>query len=136
MKKNTFFLLLAITVICICCNTQKQYTPATDALDAAREFVGACLKGDFEKANFYMLQDEKNKQLLQEATTTFRNKSASQQIVFKEASLQNITIENIDTLQTIIYYKHSFDNVTRKVKSIYSNKIWLVDFKYSFNPNL
>ena len=136
MKKFTFFLLLAVAITCNGCNTQKQYKPATDALDAAREFVGACLKGDFEKANFYMLQDENNKQLLQVATSTFRNKSAAQQIVFKEASLQNITIENIDTLQTIIYYKYSFDNVARKVKSIYSNKIWLVDFKYSFNPNL
>jgi hypothetical protein len=60
-----------------CSNNTTIYTPATDALDAAREFVTACQQGNFIKANFYMIANEKNKTLLQEAEQTFRELPAA-----------------------------------------------------------
>lgn len=132
--KYAFSLLFVLFFIS--CSNPKNYVPANDAFDAAREFVGACLKGDFDKASFYMLQDEQNKALLKEKEVKYRSTTASQQRQLGEASIQNITIEEIAPTETIVYYKNSYDNIGRKVKIILSNKIWLVDFKYSFNPNL
>lgn len=131
-----FALSLLFLFLCIGCSNPKNYIPANDAFDAAREFVGACLKGDFERASFYMLQDEQNKGLLKEKEVKYRSTTASQQRQLGEASIQNITIEEITPNETIVYYKNSYDNIGRKVKIIFTNKTWLVDFKYSFNPNL
>lgn len=131
-----YALSLLFVLSCIGCSNPKNYVPANDAFDAAREFVGACLKGDFDKASFYMLQDEQNKALLKEKEVKYRSTTASQQRQLGEASIQNITIEEITPTETIVYYKNSYDNIGRKVKIILSNKVWLVDFKYSFNPNL
>lgn len=133
--KNIAITLLALFT-CISCNTQKSYTPATDALDAAREFLGSCLAGNFDKASFYMVQDAKNIQLLKEAEQTYRAKTTNQRKQFGETSLQNITIEELSTTATIINYAYSFDKVGRKVKAIFVNNTWLIDFKYTFNPNL
>ncbi len=133
--KYAFYLFILLGTLNGCTST-KNYPPATDALDAAREFLGSCLKGDFEKAAAYMVTDESNKKLLKEAEETYRAKSANQQKQFSEASLQNISIEEVSTTTTIIYYTYSFDKVARKVKAVLNNNIWLVDFKYTFNPNL
>jgi hypothetical protein len=133
--KKPFSILLAILAF-ISCNTQKNYPPATDALDAAREFLGSCLAGNFEKASFYMVQDAKNIQLLKEAEQTYRAKTTNQRKQFGETSLQNITIEELSTSSTIINYAYSFDKVGRKVKAVMVNNAWLIDFKYTFNPNL
>jgi hypothetical protein len=136
MRRMLQYIQLLILTVLISCNTSQNYPPATDALDAAREFVDACLKGDFEKANAYMLQDEKNKQLLKEEEEKFRAKTNSQQKQLAESSLQNISIEEVSATATIIYFKNSVDNVGRKVKVISVNNTWQVDFKYAFNPNL
>jgi hypothetical protein len=136
MRRMLQYIQLLILTVLISCNTSQNYPPAADALDAAREFVDACLKGDFEKANAYMLQDEKNKQLLKEEEEKFRAKTNSQQKQLAESSLQNISIEEVSATATIIYFKNSVDNVGRKVKVISVNNTWQVDFKYAFNPNL
>ncbi len=128
--------ILITWLIFIGCSTQKNYPPAIDALDAAREFLGSCLTGDFEKASFYMVQDAKNIELLKQAEQSYRAKTTNQRKQFAETSLQNITIENLTTTATIINYAYSFDKVGRKVKATLVNNSWLVDFKYTFNPNL
>ena len=135
IKTHRYLQLLLITFL-FSCNTTHQYPPAADALDAAREFIDANIKGDFEKANVYMLQDEKNKDLLKEEEEKYRVKTNLQQKQLAESSLQNISIEEVSTSATIIYFKNSVDNVGRKIKVVYLNNLWQVDFKYAFNPNL
>lgn len=122
--------------VLISCNSQSNYLPATDALDAAREFLDACYRGNFNKASFYMLQDEENKKLLKKSIENYAAKSAMQQKQYAESSLQNITVEEISTTQTIINYKNSYDKVGRKVKAVLVNNIWLIDYKYTYDPNL
>lgn len=136
MRRIQQFLQMLLLTILVSCNATQQYPTAADALDAAREFIDASIKGDFEKANAYMLQDEKNKQLLKEEEEKYRAKSNAQQKQLAESSLQNISIEEISATETIIKFKNSNDNVSRKVKVVSVNNTWLVDFKYSFNPNL
>jgi len=44
-----------------CSNQQAVLLPAENSFDAGREFIDGTLKGDFQKASFYMLADEKTR---------------------------------------------------------------------------
>lgn len=130
------YFFIALTLFFTACSNNKNYIPATDGLNAAIEFISACQQGNFEKAAFYMLPTTKNKKLLQEAEQTYRKLPAEKRRQYREASLQEITLENISPTETIINYKNSYDKVGRKVKAIQQNNTWQIDFEYSFNPNL
>lgn len=110
--------------------------PAENALDAGREFIDACLKGDFSKAKFYMLDDSTNSGHLNRAETKFRNLDKEGRQQLRTASINISEVSDIDTTQTIIYYSNSFDQQPLKIKVIKQKEEWLVDFKYTFNPNL
>ncbi len=131
---KAFFLLLM--VVAMGCNTKKNYPPATDGLNAGIEFIGACLKGDFDKADFYMLQDEENKKLLNQAREKFSSFTKEQKKQLAEASLQKVNMENTSPTEMIIHYNNSYNNSGGKVKVVQKDNIWLVDFKYKFDPNL
>lgn len=130
-------LLVCFIVFILSCNsTTTNYLPATKPIEAAREFIEAFKAGKFDKANFYMLQDVENTNLLNDAKTKYYRFSKKDKRLLAEASIQNISIENVSVTETIIYYNNSFDKERRKVKAVNSNNIWLIDFKYTFNPNL
>jgi hypothetical protein len=133
MKK---ILSLLVIMGVLGCSNKKQYPPATDGLNAGLEFIGAILKGEFEKADFYMLQDERNKQLLEEARVKYASYSKDQKRQLREASLQNVEVENTTATEMILHYNNSFNNERNKLKVVQQGNSWLVDFKYKVNPNL
>lgn len=131
------YLLLSFFVLVFACkNTSTNFPPAENALDAGREFIDACLKGDFSKASAYMLADSINQGHLQRAETKFReyDKEGRQQL--RSASINISEVSDVDTLTSIIYYSNSFDQKPLKVKVVKQSEKWLVDFKYTFNSNL
>lgn len=131
------YLLFCLSIFLYACqSTTTSFPPAENALDAGREFIDACLKGDFSKAAAYMLDDSTNRGHLQRAETKFReyDKEGRQQL--RAASINISEVSDVDTATSIIYYSNSFDQQPLKVKVIRENKKWLVDFKYTFNPNL
>src|SRR3954449_5774672 len=115
---------------------EKHYTKAENALDAGREFIDGCLKGDFDKASYYMLQDDKNKSLLLQQKRNYDAKSKEEKQEYNSASIIIYEDATINDSTHIINYQNSYDKVGRKVKVISKNNTWLVDFKYTFNPNL
>ncbi len=119
-----------------CGEQTNSYPAAENALDAGREFIDACLKGDFTKARWYMMDDSTNQGHLQRAENKFRtyDKEGRQQL--RTASINISEVSDIDTVTSIIYYSNSFDQQPLKVKVVKLNEKWLVDFKYTFNPNL
>lgn len=134
--KLKYLFLIAVMWLSACSTKEQTYIPAENALDAGREFIDACLKGDFSKAKFYMLDDSTNIQHLNKTETKFRglDKEGRQQL--RTASINISEVSDIDTMQTIIYYSNSFDQQPLKIKVIKQKEEWLVDFKYTFNPNL
>lgn len=54
MKKTVFFVLILLIG---CGENPQNYTKAENALDAGREFINACLTGDFAKATFLVITD-------------------------------------------------------------------------------
>ena len=115
------------------CNS---YPKAESPLDAAREFIDACLKGDFDKANFYMLQDDENKAQLDKVKANYHSRSASERKEYNEANIVILEDDAVNDSTEIINYKNSYDKIARKARVIQRNGIWLVDLKYTFNGNL
>ena len=136
-KKSLKHLLLSLLVLVMSCSQQTNtYPVAENALDAGREFIDACLKGDFTKARWYMVDDSTNQGHLERAETKFRtyDKEGRQQL--RTASINISEVSDVDTTTAIIYYSNSFDQQPLKVKVVKVKEKWLVDFKYTFNPNL
>jgi hypothetical protein len=118
------------------CGCNQKYSRAEYALDAGREFIDGCLKGDFDKAAYYMLDDTQNKKLLLEQKRNYDGKSKQEKQEYSQASIIINEDATIDDSTHIINYQNSYDKIGRKVKVILHNNVWLVDFKYTFNGNL
>jgi hypothetical protein len=125
---------LIVLVFAISCSSKKvALLPAENAFDAGREFIDANLKGDFQKAAFYMVADEKNKQFLAVAEQDYRQKDKEGRQELRTASINLEKVEDIDKTQSIIYFSNSFDKKPQKIKVIKTNQGWLVDYKFSFS---
>ena len=53
MKMSTVWIGLLLLLIAACSSPTKNFTPAENGLDAGREFIDACLKGDFSWVEDY-----------------------------------------------------------------------------------
>jgi hypothetical protein len=133
--KKLFTILLVFALIAGSCNNSG-YENAATALESGREFIDGCLKGDFKKASFYMIDDEINQSDLLKIKRDYDTKSSDQKHDYATASIIINSDETIDDLTHIINYAASYDKVAHKVKVINRNGKWLVDFKYTFNGNL
>ncbi len=126
------FYCLIIVLGCACSNQQVVLLPAENAFDAGREFIDANLKGDFQKAAFYMVPDEKNKEFLKVAEKEYRQKDKEGRQELRTAYINLEKVEYIDKTLSIIYFSNSFEKKSQKIKVIKTNQGWLVDYKFSF----
>ncbi len=134
MKKVIPLLLLAC--LFFSCAQQAQYEPAQDSMDAGRQFIDGCLKGEFKRANFYMIPDVTNTDELKKMQTAYDLKDADYRVQYRQASILIDHEETLNDSIRVIYYKNSFDKIPHKVKVINRDKQWLVDLKYTFDGNL
>src|SRR4051794_17113724 len=94
------------------CN--QKYSKAENALDAGREFIDGCLKGDFDKAAYYMLDDAQNKKLLLEQKRNYEGKSKEEKQEYGQASIIINEDATINDSTHIINYQNSYDKISRK----------------------
>jgi hypothetical protein len=134
MKRLIFLLVCAVMFSCQ--DEAKVYPKAETALDAGREFIDAFLKGDTKRAAAYMVDDDENNALLAKLHRQLRNRSEEDEQGYKESSIIVGDIDNITENEVVIQYKASYDRIPRKIKVINKNEKWLVDLKYTLNPNL
>lgn len=121
-------ILFALAVLLMACNgKQEDYRKAEDALDAGREFINSRLQGDFMKAAFYMLPDEKNKALLNEMERSYREKDKEGRQQWRTASINIREVKEQSDTVTLIYFQNSFDKRADTIRVIKQNESWLVD---------
>ena len=113
-----------------------KYPEASTALEAGREFIDGCLKGDFEKASAYMISDSINQSDLLKIKRDYNSKTEDQKHSYATASIIISEDATVNDTMHIIDYKNSYDQFARKVKVVERNGKWKVDFKYTFNGNL
>jgi len=130
-------LIFLLTILAIfSCKSKDNYPKAENALDAGREFIDGFLKGDATKANAYMLQDDQNKALLTKLHNELRRSPKDTQEGYKGSSIIIGEVDEVTENEVIIQYKSSFDMAPKKVKVVKQNGRWLVDLKYTLNPNM
>src|SRR3954452_19140531 len=135
MRSTLSYIIILFSSFTFSCS-EKHYNKAENALDAGREFIDGCLKGDFDKASYYMVQDDQNKSLLLQQKRNYDAKSKEEKQEYNNASIIIYEDATLNDSTHIINYQNSYDKVGRKVKVVLQNNTWLVDFKYTFNPNL
>lgn len=124
MKSILFAILFLLSA---CAGKEKTYVKATDALDAGREYINACMEGDFDRAAFYMVPDEKNRAALQGIENSYREKDKEGRQQLRGASININEVKNNSDSTAEIRYNNSFDKQPRTVFVVKQNGSWLVD---------
>ena len=137
MFKSKVLYTFLLSVFLMGCGSNNNFLPANDPLSAGREFMESCIKNNFDKGSFYMLQDAENIQLLKKVNSQYQSLSETKKKQLTESSIIILDVSYITQSEVVINYKYSYDGFARKIKVILQpNGYWLVDFKYSNNGNL
>lgn len=134
IMKKYFYSLLSLFLIASC--GSDNYPPAENGLVASQYFVDACLKGDFKRAEFYILPDTANQQQLNRLKENYYKNSSDKRVEYRSA---NIIIEQdsvVNTSTEIITYKNSYDKIIHKLKALNKNGSWKIDIKYTENDKM
>ena len=121
-------LIWITAILLIACNGKEQnYRKADDALDAGREYINACLQGDFSKAAFYTLPNDKNSAVLKVLEKTYREKDKEGRQQFRTASININEVKELTDSSTQIIYSNSFDKQPHTLYVLKQKNTWLVD---------
>ncbi len=128
--------LLFFSFLCACKNQSGDYVKPENALDAGREFIENSLKGRFNTAKKYMLQDDENEYWLNKVSSDYSKMSEQDKAGYSKASININEVADISDSVTVINYSNSYKKRAQKVKVVRQKGDWLVDFKYTFSGNL
>ena len=123
---------IMITLFLIGC-MDKSYKKAEDAQDAGREFIRASLDGDYDKADFYMLQDTTNRLLMKKWRSDFERNDKDTRRKYKDASILVIDVHPLNDSVTSYTYSNSFIRDTTTISIVRVKGEWLVDLKEILN---
>jgi len=117
-----------IAVLLVACGGKQQgYRKADDALDAGREYLNACMQGDFSKAAYYVLPGQENDQILKYLEKTYREKDKEGRQQLRTASINISEVKDITDSSTEIHFNFSFDKWPHVLLVLKRNNAWLVD---------
>jgi UDP-N-acetylglucosamine 2-epimerase len=122
--KCTPILLLALLIGCT--NPPKSFPPATNSIEAGRNYVEACLQGDFEKATAYAASTQTMKLHTANTEKNYRNLDKEGRSNFRQASIIILGISDQDSLHTQMNYQYSLDKKSRQLEIEKTNGKWLV----------
>lgn len=131
MKRIVLFTLILLSA---CGGKQKDYNKAENALDAGREFIGACLFGDFSKAAFYLVPGNNNESKLKTLEKNYREKDKEGRQQYRSASINISEVTDINADTTIIKYSNSYDKLPETIQVVRHNGNWLVNLTDIHNP--
>ncbi len=117
-----------VTVLLVACGGKQQgYHKADDALDAGREYINACMQGDFSKAAFYVLPGQESDQILKDLEKIYREKDKEGRQQLRTASINISEVKDITDSSSEIHYNFSFDKWPHVLVVIKKDNVWLVD---------
>ena len=122
--KSMPILLLALFIGCT--TPTKSFPPAGSSIEAGRNYVEACLQGDFEKATAYAASNETMKLHTVNTEKNYRNLDKEGRSNFRQASIIILGITDQDSLHTQMNYQYSLDKKPRQLEIEKTNGKWLV----------
>lgn len=122
--KNISTALLALLIGCS--TPTKNFPPATSSIEAGRNYLEACLQGDFEKATAYAATSEIMKSTTATNEKTYRALDKEGRSSFRQASIVILDITDKDSLHTLMNFQYSLDKKPRQIEIEKTNGKWLV----------
>jgi len=122
--KSMPILLLALFIGCT--NPPKSFPPASTSIEAGRNYVEACLQGDFEKATAYAAPSQAMKLHTANTEKNYRDLDKEGRSSFRQASIIIEGITDQDSLHTQMNYQYSLDKKSRQLEIEKTNGKWLV----------
>ena len=126
---------LAIIITIAACSHSSEVS-RKDPLESGRGFIESSLKGDYDEAKKYLLQDSTNIQYFEGLEDFNSSRSDIEKEGYKNANIIIDSTQQLSDSVTIITYSNTYKNKPSKLKMVKKNNEWLVDFKYTFNSNL
>ncbi|MFY8003840.1 MAG: hypothetical protein ACOVNR_03325 [Chitinophagaceae bacterium] len=130
MKKYFFILISLLFLAC----SNEEWNVAESGLDAGREFIDACLKGNFEKAEFYMLASVENEKALDAIEKKYRNQNRDGRNEYRNASINILAVKELNVNEWEIEFQNSYDKKPGKLKAVKQAEKWLVNLSQSKLP--
>jgi len=128
-------ILLILSVLSLTACNQPAEIRKGDPLESARGFIESSLKGDYDEAQKYLLQDNTNIQYFDGMKDFNDKRSAAEKEGYRDANILIDSTQKISDSVTIISYSNTYKNKPSKLKMVKKNNEWLVDFKYTFTGN-
>ena len=125
---------LAIIITITACNHSSEVSKK-DPLESGRGFIESSLKGDYDEAKKYLLQDSTNMQYFEGLEDFNSSRSDIEKEGYKNANIIIDSTQQLSDSVTIITYSNTYKNKPSKLKMVRKNNEWLVDFKYTFSTN-
>jgi hypothetical protein len=122
--KSIYTGLLALLIGCS--TPTKNFPPAGSSIEAGRNYVEACLQGDFEKATAYAASTETMKSHTANTEKNYRDLDKEGRSNFRQASIIIVGITDQDSLHTQMNYQYSLDKKPRQLEIEKINGKWLV----------
>ncbi|MEO8762664.1 MAG: hypothetical protein ABI416_00160 [Ginsengibacter sp.] len=116
------------------CNQPEEVRKA-DPLESGRGFIESSLRGDYDQAEKYLLEDSTNMQYFNGMKDFNGKRSTIEKNGYMDANILIDSTQKISDSETIISYSNTYKNKPSKLKMVRKNKEWLVDFKYTFTGN-
>ena len=125
--------ILAIVFILAACNSDNEYKKAENAQDAGREFIRASLDGNYEKAEYYLLQDSTNRLLIGKWKKDYDHLDETGRGQYKDANILPILVQNRNDSVSLYTFSNSYKKDTTTIRIVRINGEWLVDLKEILN---
>ena len=132
---NKIISLLIITLAITACNHSAEVRKS-DPLESGRGFIESSLKGDYDEAQKYILQDSINIEYFNGLKDFNSKRSTDEKEGYRDANILIDSTQKISDYVTIITYSNTYKNQPSKLKMVKKNNEWLVDFKYTFTGNM
>jgi hypothetical protein len=110
-----------------CGGRQRDLRAADDPLEAGREYIDACLKGDFSRAAYFMLPGDENAARLKEKERDYREKDKEGRQQYRTASININEVIEISRDTTVIKYSNTVDKQRETIQVIRHSGAWLVN---------
>lgn len=133
MKRIISFAILLTIFSCNNSEQQNEEKKSVTDVDAARNFLEASLKGNYQEASAYMLQDSTNAGYLFYVEKDYDKLPTNDKKELKDASLHfyEPSLRPNDST-TIIIFSNSYRNNKDTLRILKQQGKWLVDLKYLF----
>ena len=115
------------------CTDPKNFRKAEDAQDAGREFIRASLDGNYEKAQYYLLQDSTNQLLMAKWKKDYDRLDPDIRMRYKDDNILPINISTVNDSITSYTYSNSYKKDTTTIRIVRIKDEWLVDLKEILN---